>query len=111
MEEWIGLKWHRLVTRLAEPERAGGVALAELRRSVELLLHAGGARQRIALAQPVRVGGPRSGWQRLAGTGLRLPLPQLFGAAHDVLLQLLRVFPRVLDFRILEILLRRLAAA
>lgn len=77
MEEWIGLKWHRFVTRLAEPERPGGIALAEVRRSVELLLHAGGARQRLATAQPVRVGGTRTRWQRIAGAGLRLPLPQL----------------------------------
>lgn len=77
MEEWVGLQWHRWVTRRAEPERPGTARLADHRRSVELLLHAGGGTQRVAEAAPMRVGGERRFWQRVAGTGLRLPLPQL----------------------------------
>jgi nitric oxide reductase NorD protein len=77
MEEWVGLQWHRWVMRRAEPLRPGAVKLVDRRRAVELLLHAGGARQRVAEAAPVRVGGERSFWQRVAGSGGRLPLPQL----------------------------------
>ena len=40
-------------------------------------MHAGGARQRIAVAAPVRVGGPRGFWQRVAGAGGRVALPQI----------------------------------
>jgi nitric oxide reductase NorD protein len=77
MEEWVGLQWHRWVMRRAEPDRPGTAYLADHRRAVELLLHAGGGTQRVAEAAPMRVGGERSFWQRVAGSGLRLPLPQL----------------------------------
>ena len=34
MEEWIGQKWHRIITRVAEPERTEQqVTLEEMRRS------------------------------------------------------------------------------
>jgi nitric oxide reductase NorD protein len=77
MEEWVGLQWHRWVTRRADSAHPGEATLAAQRRAVELLLHAGGGRQRVAEAAPMRVGGERSVWQRIAGSGLRLPLPQL----------------------------------
>ena len=77
MEEWVGERWHRWVMRRAEPPRPHAVPLADVRRACGLLLHAGGARQRIAAAQPVAVGGERTRWQRIAGSGLRVPLPQL----------------------------------
>ncbi len=77
MEEWIGEHWHRFVTRQAQPLSPHAVPLAEVRRAVTLLLHAGGARQRVAAARPLPVGGERGFWQRLAGSGLRQPLAQL----------------------------------
>lgn len=81
MEEWVGLQWHRWVTGRAEPARPGAACLTDHRRTVELMLHAGGGTQRVAEAAPMRVGGERRFWQRVAGTGLRLPLPQLDAAA------------------------------
>jgi nitric oxide reductase NorD protein len=77
MEEWVGLQWHRFATRRAQGAPSShAVTLAEMQRAVALLLHAGGARQRIAAAQPLRVGGPRTVWQRVAGSGTRVALPQ-----------------------------------
>ena len=46
MEEWVGLQWHRWVTGRAEPARPGAACLTEHRRTVELMLHAGGGTQR-----------------------------------------------------------------
>lgn len=78
MEEWVGQLWHRLATRQADAgHRHAAVTLAEVQPAVVLLLHAGGARHRVAQAQPVRVGGKRTPWQRIAGSGLRVPLAQL----------------------------------
>ncbi len=78
MEEWFGQQWHRFASARADAGHAAAAAhLADERRAVELLLHAGGARQRVAAAAPLRVGGPRSFWQRVAGAGRRLPLAQL----------------------------------
>lgn len=78
MEEWIGQRWDRWVTRRAsECHEEAAVTLAEVLRSVQLLLHAGGASQRVAVAAPVSVGGARGFWQRVAGTGRRAPLAQL----------------------------------
>ena len=80
MEEWIGLRWHRLLERHVPPEHlrhpAHAVTLEELRKPLELLLHAGGTRLRVGEATPVRVGGTRTRWQRVAGFGARQPLPQ-----------------------------------
>jgi nitric oxide reductase NorD protein len=80
MEEWIGHHWDRWVRRRAgegAPPRPHEATLAALRPAVEWLLRAGGATLRVAEACPRRVAGPRSAWQRLAGSGLRLPLPQI----------------------------------
>ncbi|MBL8308260.1 MAG: VWA domain-containing protein [Rubrivivax sp.] len=78
MEEWVGAHWDRWVTqRAAGGFPAAAVQLADVMRPVQLLLHAAGATQRVAVAAPVAVGGPRSFWQRVAGAGRRLPLPQL----------------------------------
>lgn len=78
MEEWVGLQWHRWVSARAGAARQPHEALlATCRRPVELLLRAGGARQRIAEAAPIAVGGARGFWQRLAGSGRRQPLAQL----------------------------------
>jgi nitric oxide reductase NorD protein len=78
MEEWVGQQWHRLVTRWAEPD-TGAVDLQAVQRAAALLLHAAGASAselRIAAAAPLRVGGERGFWQRVAGSGLREPLAQ-----------------------------------
>ncbi|MFO1252173.1 MAG: VWA domain-containing protein [Inhella sp.] len=78
MEEWIGAKWDRFVTqRAAQEHAAAAVHLHEMQRPLTLLLHAGGGRARLAQAAPVRVGGQRGVWQRLAGAGTRAPLAQL----------------------------------
>ncbi|NMM80278.1 VWA domain-containing protein [Acidovorax sp. SRB_14] len=80
MEEWMGQWWHRAVTRLAEPDRAAvQVTLEEMRRSLALLYRAGGgdAGVRVAPVADSRHGGPRGWLQRLAGSGIRVPLPVL----------------------------------
>ena len=80
MEEWIGQWWHRAVTRVAEPDRAHvQVTLEEMRRSIALLYRAGGgdAAVRVAPVADSRHGGPRGWLQRLAGSGIRVPLPVL----------------------------------
>jgi nitric oxide reductase NorD protein len=81
VEEWIGQQWDRWVRRRAgedAPPLPHEARLADQRGVVEWLLRAGGRPLRVAEACPRRVAGaPRSGWQRLAGSGLRLPLPQL----------------------------------
>ena len=78
MEEWIGLQWHRFAMRRAAVRTPAHEArLADCLPALSLLMHAGGAHQRIALAAPVRVGGPRGFWQRVAGAGGRVALPQI----------------------------------
>ena len=80
MEEWIGQWWHRAVTRVAEPDRAHvQVTLEEMRRSIALLYRAGGgdAAVRVAPVADSRHGGPRGWLQRLAGSGIPVPLPGL----------------------------------
>ena len=81
MEEWVGLQWHRFVTRRAVAGRGDAslteARLADVLPAVTALMHAAGARQRVAAAAPVRAGGTRSFWQRVAGTGTRLPLAQI----------------------------------
>ena len=43
MEEWVGAKWHRAITRVAEPERTEHqVTLEAMRHSIALLYRAGG---------------------------------------------------------------------
>lgn len=80
MEEWIGQWWHRAVTRVAEPDRSDvQVTLEEMRRSIALLYRAGGgdAAVRVAPVADSRHGGARGWLQRMAGSGIRLPLPVL----------------------------------
>ena len=78
MEEWVGLQWHRFATRRAAGAHSAHEArLADCLPALTLLMHAGGAQQRIAVAAPVRVGGPRGFWQRVAGAGSRVALPQI----------------------------------
>ena len=80
MEEWIGQKWHRAITRVAEPERTEQqVTLEEMRRSIALLYRAGGgdAAVRVAPVADSRHGGPRGWLQRMAGSNLRAPMPVL----------------------------------
>lgn len=78
MEDWIGAAWHRFVMRRADTTHAHAeVRLPEVSRAVTLLLHAGGAGLRLAAAAPVRVGWPRGFWQRVAGAGQRVALPQV----------------------------------
>jgi nitric oxide reductase NorD protein len=88
MEEWVGRHWDRWARRRAGDDPAAAPAaarLAEQRRAVEWLLRAGGSSLRVAEAAPLVVGGPRTTWQRVAGTGLRLPLPQLDDAVLALL--------------------------
>ncbi|MDD2711689.1 MAG: VWA domain-containing protein [Simplicispira sp.] len=80
MEEWIGQWWHRAVVRIAQPDRTDvRVTLDEMRRSIALLYRAGGgdAAVRVAPVADSRHGGPRRWLQRLAGSGIRVPLPVL----------------------------------
>ncbi len=80
MEEWIGERWHRLIDRAADRSFAAqGVALAEVERSVGLLYRAAGGAPalRVVPAAQVRIGGPRTWLQRVAGSGQRAALPQL----------------------------------
>ena len=80
MEEWSGQWWHRAVMRVAEPDRADvRVTLDEMRRSIALLYRAGGgdAAVRVAPVADSRHGGPRGWIKRLAGSGIRVPLPVL----------------------------------
>lgn len=83
MEEWVGLWWHRFITRAADdryPEAA--VTLDAMQRSVRLLLHAGcadatmGAR-RVVAGSAQRHNGPRGWLQKVAGTGKRATLARL----------------------------------
>ncbi|MFO1227055.1 nitric oxide reductase activation protein NorD [Roseateles sp.] len=78
MEEWVGERWHQWVSRRAAGGHAeAAVTLAEVTPAVRLLLHAAGATQRLATATPLPVGGRRTWWQRVAGSGQRVPLAQL----------------------------------
>lgn len=80
MEEWVGVQWHRLITRAADGKasHAAAVHLADVQRSIGLLFRAGGgaAAVRLAAANTTRVGGPRSLLQRLAGSGTHAHLGQ-----------------------------------
>ena len=74
MEEWVGERWHRLITRAADASHAGAaVSLEEVTRSVQLLFRAGGgdALVRVVPATARRIGGPRRWLQHLAGSGVR----------------------------------------
>ncbi len=82
MEEWIGERWHRLVTRAAERSFvAQGVTLDSVQRPVGLLFRAAGGAPgvRVVPAGLARIGGPRGWLQRLAGSGLRAAVSRLDG--------------------------------
>ncbi len=82
MEEWIGERWHRFITRAADGAFAEqAVALVEVQRAAALLFHAAGGAPgvRVVPAGLARVGGPRHWLQRLAGSGLRATVARLDG--------------------------------
>ena len=67
MEEWVGERWHRLITRAADASHAdAAVTLEQVTRSVQLLFRAGGgdALVRVVPATARRIGGPRGWLQR-----------------------------------------------
>ncbi|HQR53582.1 MAG TPA: VWA domain-containing protein, partial [Burkholderiales bacterium] len=72
MEEWVGERWHRLITRAADRSHPRQAAtLATMQRAASLLFQpAGGAAGvRVVPAAAARIGGPRDWLQRLAGSG------------------------------------------
>lgn len=80
MEEWIGERWHRLITRAAD--RSFGeqaVTLESMQRPAAMLFHAvGGAPSvRVVPAGEARIGGPRGWLQKIAGSGLRAATTKL----------------------------------
>ncbi len=80
MEEWVGERWHRFISKAAEREhQAAAVALDSVLRPATLLFRAAGGPGAVRLvpAGLARVGGPRDWLQRLAGSGLRAQRPQL----------------------------------
>ena len=78
MEEWVGAKWHKLVTRLADDNFwAAHVSLDEMRREIGLLFRAGGgaAQKRLAAADASqKVVANRKFWAKIAGTGTKAAL-------------------------------------
>lgn len=82
MEEWIGQRWHHLVTWAADRSfPAHAVRLADVERAAGVLFRAAGGASgvRVVPAAPVRTGGPRTWLQRAAGSGQRAALAQLDG--------------------------------
>ena len=80
MEEWIGERWHRFISRAADRSHAqAAVSLDEMQRSATLLFRAAGgpAGVRLVPASLSRLGGPRDWLQRLAGSGQRGERTQL----------------------------------
>lgn len=80
MEEWIGERWHRFISRAADRSHAqAAVSLDEMQRSATLLFRAAGgpAGVRLVPAGLSRLGGPRDWLQRLAGSGQRGERTQL----------------------------------
>ncbi len=80
MEEWIGERWHRFITRAADRSFADhAVALPEVTRAASMLFHAAGgsAGVRVVPAAQARIGGPRGWLQRLAGSGERATVTRL----------------------------------
>lgn len=80
MEEVVGQIWDRWITRAADrayPQAA--VHLADMRKAIAMLFHAGGgpASTRLAEAGLSRHGGARTWLQRVAGSGERAALPVL----------------------------------
>lgn len=80
MEEWVGQRWHRWVTRAADrtfPQQ--GVVLDEVKHSAAMLFHAigGGHGVRVVPAGESRAGGPRGWLQKIAGSGERAATAKL----------------------------------
>ena len=72
MEEWVGQRWHRWITRAADRSHAqAAVELAQVQRLLATFFRAAGGRGavRLTAAGDQRVGGPRGWLQRLAGSG------------------------------------------
>lgn len=80
MEEWVGERWHRFINGAADRSFASNaIALAEVSGAAALLYRAAGGAPgtRIVPAADMRIGGPRTWLQRLAGSGVRAALPRL----------------------------------
>ncbi|MEL4181122.1 nitric oxide reductase activation protein NorD [Roseateles sp. PN1] len=80
MEEWVGERWHRFINGAADRSFASAaIALTEVSGAVALLYRAAGGAPgtRIVPAADMRIGGPRTWLQRLAGSGVRAALPRL----------------------------------
>ncbi|MCL1961783.1 MAG: VWA domain-containing protein [Desulfovibrionaceae bacterium] len=80
LEEWVGERWHGLITRAADatyPHAA--VQLEQVQRAIAMLFRAAGgdALVRVAPAAAERIGGPRGWLQRVAGAGRRAALSTL----------------------------------
>jgi nitric oxide reductase NorD protein len=82
MEEWVGERWHRFITRAADTGFAAhAVALPAVQQAAGLLFRAAGGASgvRVVPAAAARIGGPRNWLQRVAGSGLRAPVAVLDG--------------------------------
>ncbi len=80
MEEWVGERWHRFITKAADktyPQAA--VRLEDVTRAVQMLFRAAGGDPlvRVAPATAQRIGGPRGWLQKVAGQGERAALSTL----------------------------------
>ena len=79
MEEWVGIQWHRFITRAADGrDNPGAVRLEAVQRSIGLMFRAGGGAQavRLAPANTTRVHNQRSLLQRIAGSATHAYLGQ-----------------------------------
>ena len=97
MEEWVGARWHRFITRAADATYpCAEVQLEQVQRAVQMLFRAGGgdALVRVVPATAQKVGGPRGWLQKMAGAGERAPTPTL-DAQTLALPPVLAVFPDV----------------
>ncbi len=80
MEEWIGERWHRWITRAADRSfPAQAVTLAEVKAAAAMLFHAvgGGHGVRVVPAGESRAGGARGWLQKMAGSGRRAATAKL----------------------------------
>ena len=80
MEEWIGERWHRWITRAADRSFAAqAVTLAEVKAAAAMLFHAvgGGHGVRVVPAGESRAGGPRGWLEKIAGSGRRAATAKL----------------------------------
>ena len=80
MEEWIGERWHRWITRAADRSfPAQAVTLAEVKAAAAMLFHAvgGGHGVRVVPAGESRAGGPRGWLEKIAGSGRRAATAKL----------------------------------